>query len=305
MTARENQGRTARENRGEVRRRGIHRCGWWNGGAGRSPRNDLGNLRPDVRSDVRQNALERAAVDIPVVTTMVSGYGEAVDVLVGRGRWAAASRALRAELAAYEQRKYRPDAARTSIALGRLHLAMGEVGPAARCFDRALELASMCPEDAESGGADHGSADHGSADHGDADHGNADHGNARLIGEALRWSGVAALDEADLERSERLLRSALVAIGPEADPHQVFAIELSLARCLFWQGRVREVVLPSIDVPTVIVGASISNHHDSLATVILRVERWRRAARIALVDRRPFGRGRRNRASMPHRAWRR
>ena len=111
--------------RGDVR--AIRRCALSSGGADAMP-------KPTERV---------AAVDIPVVTTMVSGYGEAVDVLVGRGRWAAASRALRAELAAHERRKHRLDAARTSIALGRLHLAMGEVGPAARCFDRAGELASM------------------------------------------------------------------------------------------------------------------------------------------------------------------
>ena len=84
-------------------------------------------------------------------------------------------------------------------------------------------------------------------DSGGFEFGGPDHANARLIGEALRWSGIAALEDADLERSERLLRSALAAIGPEADPHQVLAIELSLARCLFWQGRAREIVLPSVD----------------------------------------------------------
>ena len=86
----------------------------------------------------------RAAVDIPVVTTMVSGYGEAVDCWSGagvgrrrRGRCARNWRRTSGASTGY-------DAARTSIALGRLHLAMGEVGPAARCFDRAGELASMC-----------------------------------------------------------------------------------------------------------------------------------------------------------------
>jgi transcriptional regulator with GAF, ATPase, and Fis domain len=217
-------------------------------------------IRSEPAAHASERAPERAAVDIPVVTTMVSGYGEAVDLLVGRGRWAAASRALRAELAAYERRKQRHDAARTSIALGRLHLAMGEVGPAARCFDRAGELASMCGADGESGDSNHGSA--------------------RLIGEALRWSGVAALDDADLERSERLLRGALAAIGPEADPHQVFAIELSLARCLFWQGRAREIVLPALDA----LSPGIAPARAAPAAVILRVERWRRVARVALVD---------------------
>jgi transcriptional regulator with GAF, ATPase, and Fis domain len=241
----------------------------------------------------RSEPVARAPVEIPVVTTMVSGYGAAVDVLVGRGRWAPALRALRAEVAAHERRKHRYDAARTSIALGRLHLAIGEVGPATRCFNRAAELASAygAARDADlgpglgpgpspgSGGAGEvapGAIGYGGSGYSEFDNGGSDYGSARLIGEALRWSGIAALDDGDLERSERLLRTALVAIGPEADPHQVFAIELALARCLFWQGRGREVVLPSLDAS--------STDRDTLATVILRVERWRRAARIALAD---------------------
>lgn len=215
---------------------------------------------PECATDRR--AAECPAIDVPVVTTMVSGYGEVADGLVARGRWAAASRALRAELAAFERRKLGHDAARTSIALGRLHLAMGEVAPAARCFDRAGELASAREPDC----------------------------SARLIGEALRWSGVAALDDGDLERSERLLRSALAAIGPEADPFQAFGIELALARCLFWQGRAREIVLPVADAlassATQPQAASVNAQPSdgAMTAIILRVERWRRAARIALAD---------------------
>jgi transcriptional regulator with GAF, ATPase, and Fis domain len=132
------------------------------------------------------------------------------EALIARGRWAAAIRTLRADIAAHERRRAARLAAVSALALARVHLARCELTEANRWCTEAGELAARAEDET-------------------------------LAAEALHWSGLVALEDADLERSERWLRMALAVAEQQSHRALQQQVDLSLARCLFWQGRLGQM----------------------------------------------------------------
>jgi transcriptional regulator with GAF, ATPase, and Fis domain len=132
------------------------------------------------------------------------------DALITRGRWAAAIRTLRAGVAAHHRRGVPQSAAVAALALARLSLLRCEIAEAERWCREAGELAARAPDEI-------------------------------LAADALHWAGIIAIENADLEAGDRWLRMALIAA--EQQGHLVLQqhIELSLARCLFWQGCIQQM----------------------------------------------------------------
>ncbi len=134
----------------------------------------------------------------------------AAEALIAHGRWAAAIRTLRADIASHHRRHTARPAAVSALALARVHLMRCELAEADRWSHEAGELAATAEDEA-------------------------------LAAEAMHWSGLIALDQADLERSERWLRMAMIAADQHGHRALQLQLELSLARCLFWQGRLAEM----------------------------------------------------------------
>jgi DNA-binding NtrC family response regulator len=133
-----------------------------------------------------------------------------VEALVARGRWAGAVRALRATVAAERRRGSWGAAAVAGLALARLHLTRCEMADADKWCREAGELALRSHDEL-------------------------------LAAEALHWAGLVALEQADLEASDRALRMA--SLAAEQQGHQALRqqIEISLGRCLFWQGSIGQM----------------------------------------------------------------
>jgi DNA-binding NtrC family response regulator len=150
----------------------------------------------------------RADMVIADAWNLLGRHGHVIrdaDALVARGRWAAAIRTLRAHVAAQQRRGAAQSAAVAALALARLHLMRCEIAEAERWSREAGELAAGVPDDV-------------------------------LAADALHWSGLIALEQADLESSDRWLRMALIVAEEQGDEVMRQQIEVSLARSLFWQG---------------------------------------------------------------------
>jgi DNA-binding NtrC family response regulator len=180
--------------------------------------------------------------------------GARVEALVGRRRWSGASRALHRDIEAARRRGDDAGTGRAALAMGRVRLAMADVSSAGRWFTQAAERAIVARDD-------------------------------RSAMEAVAWLGLAVLEDADLPRAERLLRAALLVAdysgardvagpgamvagdggpgrsrgdaavasgaGGAADAELVAFrrwVWLGLSRCLFWQGRFREIEIPAAAV---------------------------------------------------------
>lgn len=134
----------------------------------------------------------------------------AAEALIAHGRWASAIRTLRADIASHHRRHAARPAVVSALALARVHLMRCELAEADRWCHEAGELAATAEDEI-------------------------------LAAEAMHWSGLIALDQADLERSERWLRMAMIAADQHGHRALQLQLELSLARCLFWQGRIGEM----------------------------------------------------------------
>jgi DNA-binding NtrC family response regulator len=132
------------------------------------------------------------------------------DALITRGRWAAAMRTLRAGVAAHQRRGVPQAAAVAALALARLSLLRCEIAEAERWCREAGELAARAPDEL-------------------------------LAADTLHWSGLIALENADLESSDRWLRMALIAAEQHGHVALQRHIEASLARCQFWQGAINQM----------------------------------------------------------------
>jgi transcriptional regulator with GAF, ATPase, and Fis domain len=130
-----------------------------------------------------------------------------IEGLVARGRWAGAVRALRAHVAANTRRGAWVSAAVASLALARLHLTRCEIVDADRWCREAGEAAARAPDEL-------------------------------IAAEALHWTGLIALEQAELDTSDRALRMALLAAEQQGHRALHRQIEISLGRCLFWQGQI-------------------------------------------------------------------
>jgi DNA-binding NtrC family response regulator len=125
--------------------------------------------------------------------------------LANRGRHAAAERLLRRTMGRLTRRRLTSDAARVSLALGRLHTARGRREAAREAFEASRRL---------SDGAHDGDG----------------------VVRALVHLGAVLIEEGSLQSAESVLRAA--EIGAREGGLSVLgrAAALLLARCLFWQG---------------------------------------------------------------------
>lgn len=140
------------------------------------------------------------------------GLGPEAEALVGRRRWAAASRWLHRDIAAHARRGERVEAARAAMALGRVRLSLADVPSAVRWLREAAAHALAC-------GAD------------------------EVAAQAVAWQGLAHVEDGEMEEGERRLRCAWMAARHAG--HRALArwVRLGLARCLYWQGRFADMPL--------------------------------------------------------------
>ncbi len=128
------------------------------------------------------------------------------DELEDRGRHAAAERLLRRAIGCLTRRRLTVDAARTQLALGRLHAARGRRAAARDAFEASREL-SDCAQDGDG------------------------------VVRALVHLGAVLVDENSLQRAESVLRAAEAAARHGGMRGLGQAAGWLLARCLFWQGQ--------------------------------------------------------------------
>jgi DNA-binding NtrC family response regulator len=197
--------------------------------------------------------------------------GARAEALVGRRRWSGASRALHRDIEAARRRGDDAETGRAALAMGRVRLAMADVPSAGRWFTQAAERAIVARDD-------------------------------RGAMEAVAWLGLAVLEDADLPRAERLLRAALLVAdysgasdgdGGASSASARSGVELvafrrwvwlGLSRCLYWQGRFREIEVPAVDGDGVSSG-DIAGARLAVRLHLARGELGQAAARLVVATR--------------------